>query len=1093
MSKELLTTSSHTLFEAIKQNADLTAILLDSISAVVLVLDLAGRIVHFNRYCEQLTGYSKAEVIGEVIWEKLVAPISVTKTQDILASAIAHQEKIPNHQSFWLTKQAQTHLISWTNSTCFNPKGEIEYFVATGTVLEPSSSQQKLAEIHERFGILVNTNQKLQGQVEDLQRSERKYKALFAQTFQSIAMISPQGILLEANQVALNFGDLKLEEIQGQPFWEVRWWQKSPASQEQLQEAITTACAGQFVRYEVDILGKQEQIVTIDFSLKPVFNSQGKVVVIIAEGRDISKLKKAEAALQQLNQQLDTKVKRRTLLLKRMIENLTSEIEQRRCAEAQQQRLISILEASTDCISLADSQGQLLWSNSQSRQVLGITPDANLSGLEIISFHSPQGAKIITELGLPTAIRDGVWVGETALRNSQGEEIPVSQMIIAHKNHRGDVEYFSTISRDLSPQKQVERNLASSYNLLQTIINSTPDAIFVKDTQGRYQFINEAGAKFLNCTVAEVLQKDDTTLLPPEILSEVQAHDQRIIDSGISEEFEYILPFNGQTQIFLNSKSVYRDAQGKVLGLVGLAKNITALKQTQEELEQKVKVRTAALEAEIEQRQQVEQTLRYRNAEVAAILRSIPDALIFADRKRQIVEVNPAFTKLFGYKPSEVIGQNTSILYSSQEDYQEQGRKHYNLNTKEQLLPYETTYCRQDGSCLVCETVGCKVEDDQGKHLGFLGIVRDITIRKQAELALKESEERLRLFIANAPIAIAMFDAQMRYLVTSKNWLAQYNLNGEDVVGRSHYEVFPNIPQRWKDIHQSCLAGAIEKCDEDSFVRADGSTDWLRWEIHPWCQTQGEIGGIIMFTEVITERINSRHKLQQINQELLNSNKELEQFAYVASHDLREPLRKIQSYVELLNERYQGQLDEKADKYITSLVKGTTRMQNLISDLLTYSRVHRTELCREPTDLNSILEQVIDDLGVAIADSSAQISASPLPTVSVHPGQITQVLQNLLANAIKFQGNEIPVIEIKAQQEGNEWLIAITDNGVGIKSRYTEQVFEIFQRLHSRSKYEGTGIGLAICKKIIQRHGGKIWLESEPGQGTTFYFTLPVR
>ncbi|MGC1245045.1 MAG: PAS domain S-box protein [Spirulinaceae cyanobacterium] len=1092
MSKELLTTSSATLFEAVKRNADLTGTLLNSVNALVLVLDCTGRIIHFNRHCEQLTGYCKAEVIGEVIWEKLVAPDSAAKTQNIFAAAIAHQKEVQDYQSFWLSKQGKKQLISWANSTCFSPKGEIEYFIATGTVLEPSCSQQKQAQIHERLGTLVDSNQKLQAQVEQLQRSERKYKALFAHTFQSIAMISPQGILLDANEVALDFGGLKLEEIQGQPFWQVRWWQKSPAIQEKLRKAILTANEGEFVRYEVEILGKQDEVVTIDFSLKPVFNPEGRVVVIISEGRDISNLKKAEEALQQLNQELDTKVRRRTSLLKRIIENLTTEIEQRLLVEAQQQRLISILEASTDCISLADSEGQLVWSNSSSRKVLGLTSDADISRLKIFDYHPQSTVKIITELGIPTAVQNGVWVGETTLQTSQGKEIPVSQMIIAHKNQSGDVEYFSTVSRNLSQQKQVETDLAASYNLLQTIIDSTSDAIFVKDTQGRYQFINQPGAKILNRTVAEVLGQDDTSFFPPEILGEVQAKDKKIINSGISEEIEETLTIAGETQVFLTSKNVYRNAQGEVLGLVGLAKDITSLKQTQEELEQKVKVRTAALETQIQQRQEAEEILHLKNAEVAAILRSVPDALVFVNSQRKIIEVNSAFTKLFGYKPSEAIGQNSSVLYSSQEDYQEQGRKRYHLNAEDQLLPYEVTYSRKDGSSFISETVGSQVTDDEGNSLGFLGIIRDITKRKEAELALQASEERLRLFITNAPIAIAMFDVQMCYLANSKNWLAQYNLNGEDIVGRSHYEIFPSVPQRWQEIHKHCLAGAIEKCDEDSFVRADGSTEWLRWEIHPWFKNQGEIGGIIMFTEVITERINSRHQLQQVNQELLNSNQELEQFAYIASHDLREPLRKIQSYVELLEEKYQGQLDEKADKYISALTKGTTRMQNLISDLLTYSRVHRTELLRKPTDLNSILEQVRDDLGVAIAQTKAQILVAPLPTISVHPGQITQLLQNLVANAIKFQGDGTPVIQIKAQQKENEWLISIADNGVGIKSRYTEQVFEIFQRLHSRSKYEGTGIGLAICKKIVERHGGKIWLKSEFGKGTTFYFTLPV-
>lgn len=188
----------------------------------------------------------------------------------------------------------------------------------------------------------------------------------------------------------------------------------------------------------------------------------------------------------------------------------------------------------------------------------------------------------------------------------------------------------------------------------------------------------------------------------------------------------------------------------------------------------------------------------------------------------------------------------------------------------------------------------------------------------------------------------------------------------------------------------------------------------------------------------------------------------------------------------------QGQLDDTADKYITYITDGATRMQALISDLLTYSRVGRGNLTLEQTALSTVLEQTLGDLSITIEENSAVIIAGPLPTVQVNAQQMGQLFLNLIGNGIKFRSEATPKIEVKAELHECEWLIAVRDNGIGIKPQYSQRIFEIFQRLHSREKYPGTGIGLAICRKIVERHGGRIWMESKLGQSTTFYFTLPA-
>ena len=236
-----------------------------------------------------------------------------------------------------------------------------------------------------------------------------------------------------------------------------------------------------------------------------------------------------------------------------------------------------------------------------------------------------------------------------------------------------------------------------------------------------------------------------------------------------------------------------------------------------------------------------------------------------------------------------------------------------------------------------------------------------------------------------------------------------------------------------------------------------------------------------------------RAQNKQGQDELARSNRDLEQFAYVASHDLQEPLRMVATYTQLLAERYKGKLDADADKYINYAVDGALRMQILVRDLLAFSRVGRQGTEFEPTDCNEVMETVLKNLQAAIADSGARVVYKGLPTLTADGSQLVQVFQNLITNAMKFRGAEPPVIQITAEKKNREWMFSVADNGIGIAPEHVEVVFVIFKRLHTRTEYPGSGIGLSICKKIVEHHGGRIWVESESGHGCTFHFTLPEK
>lgn len=259
---------------------------------------------------------------------------------------------------------------------------------------------------------------------------------------------------------------------------------------------------------------------------------------------------------------------------------------------------------------------------------------------------------------------------------------------------------------------------------------------------------------------------------------------------------------------------------------------------------------------------------------------------------------------------------------------------------------------------------------------------------------------------------------------------------------------------------------------------------WTTFEIDLLSQLADQIGIALAQAQLLEQETRQR-------QELSHSNTELQQFAYVASHDLQEPLRMITSYLQLLERRYKDQLDGSANDFIHYAVDGANRMQKLINDLLTYSRIGTKGKEFELVDCNEVLKRALMNLKVTIAEQQATVNAAPLPQLMADATQLTQLFQNLIANAIKFHGENPPIVEIQAEDQKGEWLFSVQDNGIGIEPDYAERIFVIFQRLHNRQEYPGTGIGLAVCKKIVERHGGRIWVQSELDRGATFYFTIP--
>jgi len=299
-----------------------------------------------------------------------------------------------------------------------------------------------------------------------------------------------------------------------------------------------------------------------------------------------------------------------------------------------------------------------------------------------------------------------------------------------------------------------------------------------------------------------------------------------------------------------------------------------------------------------------------------------------------------------------------------------------------------------------------------------------------------------------------------------------------------------------QNIYYGCHKQLVEtrenKICRIRMVKKDGNPLWVRINISI---AQG-IDGSTRFLAVIidiSERKQVDEKLSQVMEELTRSNEELEKFAYVASHDLQEPLRMVSSFARLLENRYKGKLDQDADDFINFAVDGANRMQVLITDLLAYSRVGRWSNEFKEVSSEAVLERALSNLKTVVEQRGAVVTRDPLPVMMGDDSQLAQLFQNLIGNAVKFCKDRTPHIHVSSERRGNKWVFSIRDNGIGIAPEYFERIFLIFQRLHGKQEYPGTGIGLAICRKVAERHGGRIWVESEPGSGSTFYFTIPMK
>ncbi len=505
--------------------------------------------------------------------------------------------------------------------------------------------------------------------------------------------------------------------------------------------------------------------------------------------------------------------------------------------------------------------------------------------------------------------------------------------------------------------------------------------------------------------------------------------------------------------------------------------------------------RFGAVVSDVTGRRLTEEALQRERVFNAGVMSTTAALIVVLDREGRIVRFNEACERLTGYAFEEVRDTPFWDLLIPSDEAGRVKKGFAELLGGRFPSVHENHWRTKNGERRLIQWANTVLADASGAVEFVIGTGIDVTEVRRAEVALRESEEKYRALFTSLDSGFCLqeilFDDEgravdYRFLEANPAFVKLTGL--ADAVGRTIREMVPDLEEHWFQIY-----GEIVKTGEPRRFdhTAAPLTGWFEVYAYP-------VGGpgtnqvAVLFTD-ITERVRADEALRAYAEDLRRSNEDLERFGYVSSHDLQEPLRSIVSFAQLLERRYRGKLGADADEYIDFIVEGGNRMQALIQDLLAYSRVNTTRDRQRPTGVEDVLAVVERRLDAPLREAGAVLTHDALPAVAADPLQLEQVFENLVLNAIKFRRPQEPLrIHVGARSRDGFWEISVADNGIGIEEEYFEKIFVIFQRLHTRDRYDGTGIGLAIVKRIVDRHGGTVRVESVPGEGTTFFFTLPA-
>ncbi|MEZ2235841.1 PAS domain S-box protein [Microcoleus sp.] len=793
---------------------------------------------------------------------------------------------------------------------------------------------------------------------------------------------------------------------------------------------------------------------------------------------------------------------------------LQIEIAERRKSEARYQTLT---EVSPVGIFYTDTLGNCLYVNERWCQIAGITCEEAFGTGWVQSIHPDDRQRVFAEW-YRAAQEKLPFLSEYRFQNLDNDSVRwVFGQAVGQIDENGEVKgYVGTIT-DITERKHVEeenrllnesleRRVAQRTNEIQianqqlqieiaerqqistalweltqlqkAILNSANYTIISTDADGVIKTFNRAAQQLLGYSVEEVVGKLTPAIIhdPVEVEQRAEVLYQELgvkIEPGIEvfvtlpirgipdeNEWTYIRKDGSRFPVLL-SVTALSDSEGNINGFLGIGQDITTRKQAEKEVR-----------------------------ELNTAMQNAVEGIGRLDIEGRYLSVNRAYAHKFGYEPEEMIGMAwKQIVHPDDVEMLMLAEREMLISGKVEV---EARGVRKDGLFFYNQITMVKADDEQGIFNGYHCFMKDITERKLTERALQESEFRYRQIVELAEEGIWVIDSNARTTYVNHAMARMLGYTESEMLGRRIFDFMDEQEQQLTSQYVERRKQGISEKHESKLKSKNGKDVWTYISTSPVMDEFGCMLSSCALVYNVTDRKQVEQQMLQLTEDLKRSNEELEQFAYVASHDLQEPLRAVTSYTQLLAQRYQGNLDAKADKYINHIVDGASRMQQLINDLLAYSRLGTRAQEFEIADCNAAVEQSLCNLQIAIAEKQAIITKDVMPTVMADEFQLVQLFQNLIGNAIKFCREEVPIIHITAIIQDDEWLFSVRDNGIGIDPEYADRIFIIFGRLHSRREYLGTGIGLAMCKRIVERHRGRIWVESWPEEGATFYFTIPI-
>jgi PAS domain S-box-containing protein len=693
------------------------------------------------------------------------------------------------------------------------------------------------------------------------------------------------------------------------------------------------------------------------------------------------------------------------------------------------------------------SSTRLLWSIAAAAAI--VTVAADFWGLDRVGFATTlngsvnRGLLVASLLTLTTFIHAGI-----------------------RRSHRSVLD-SAEVTRQGASRLLIEEALRASDEKYRLLLDGIEDyAIFMIDPEGRVVSWNAGAERIKGYKAREIIGRNFSCFFSAEDVERGRPQEvlRMAADNGRHKEQGMRTRKDGSRFLADLILNALRDPGGNLQGFSEISHDLSESKESE---------------------------AKYRG-----LLEAAPDAMVVVDEAENIVLLNLQAENQFGYSADELVGQPLKNIVPAgfAERLQADGLRSAADALAQQIgTGIELAGRRKDGSEFPIEIMLSPLQTVEG--ILVTAAIRNISVRKDAETHLAQMESRYRGLLEAAPDAMVVVNQLGKIVLLNLQAEKQFGYRRDELLEQKVTNIIPaGFAERLQADGLRSAADALAQQIGTGIELAGRRKDGSEFPIEIMLSPLDSREGILVTAAIrnITERKNSEANLVKTVEELKRSNEELEHFAYVASHDLQEPLRMVASYTQLLAKRYKGRLDSDADEFIAYAVDGSERMQELIQDLLAYSRAGTGNKVLREISSERALEVALTNLQATIGESGAVVTHDRLPTITSDATQLVQVFQNLIGNAIKYRSASIPRVHVGVADRGNdEWTFSVSDNGLGIEPQYFERIFVIFQRLHGREEFEGTGIGLAICKKMLERLGGRIWVESQPRLGSTFYFTLP--